>query len=90
MMTVALVVLGIALLILLLFLVSLSRHKKSGTGAIDLIGATGQTQSALDPEGAVLINGELWRARVQHGRLESSAPIRVIGSEGHLLVVEPE
>ena len=44
-------------------LMALSRHKKSGTGQIQLLGAEGLVQAELRPEGAVLIKGELWRAR---------------------------
>ena len=45
-----------------LALMALSRHKKSGTGPIQLLGAEGLVQAELRPEGAVLIKGELWRA----------------------------
>ena len=68
-----------------------SRHKKSATGELDLIGAVAFVETDLEPEGSVLIRGELWRARlrttgVAHGR---ASRVRVVGASGHLLLVEP-
>lgn len=82
---ISLVLLG---LILTLYLAYLSRHKKSGSGPLDLIGANGTANSDLNPEGSVLVNGELWRARISQGTLAADEPVRVLGVEGHLLLVE--
>jgi len=82
--------LGLLILILTIYLALLSRDKKSATGALNLIGATGVVQSTLEPEGAVIINGELWRARAATGgRLEANHQIRVVGLAKHLVLVEP-
>ena len=83
--------LTVTLVVLLcaLFLASLSRHKKSATGPLKMMGATGLVESALDPEGSVIINGELWRARVENGSvLQSRDIVRVVGQRGHLVLVE--
>lgn len=83
--------LGLVLVTLLvaIYLAFLSRHKKSATGPVNLIGATGVVQTALDPEGAVLIDGELWQARARDGVLiEASASIRVVDLEGPIVIVE--
>ena len=88
-MNLALLLSSASLLLLALFIVALSRHKKSATGSVNIIGATGLVESALDPEGAVIIKGELWRARVEHGSLETRERVRVVGVEGHLVLVEP-
>jgi membrane-bound serine protease (ClpP class) len=82
---VGLVIVG---LLLALYLVFLSRHKKSATGTLDLIGATGVVHATLNPEGAVVVNGDLWRARVSHGSIGPGKPIRVLGIDGLLLLVE--
>jgi membrane-bound serine protease (ClpP class) len=84
-----LLLLSVPLLIFALFIAALSRHKKSATIAVNIIGATGLVESALAPEGAVIIKGELWRARVEHGGLETAQRVRVVGVEGHLVLVEP-
>jgi len=76
--------------LLALVLAGLSRHQKAGTRALNLIGATGFIQRRMDPEGAIIINGELWRARVENGSaLQSRNRVRVVGAEAHLLLVEP-
>ncbi len=72
------------------FIAALSRHKKSATGPLNIIGATGLVESALNPEGAVIIKGELWRARVQNGNaVQTRNRVRVVGMQGHLVLVEP-
>lgn len=88
-MNLALLILSATLLLFALFIVALSRHKKSATNSVDIMGATGLVESPLNPEGAVIIKGELWRARVEHGRLGAAERVRVVGVEGHLVLVEP-
>lgn len=89
-MVTALLFVGLALVLVALFLASLSRHKKSATGALKIIGATGLADSVLDPEGSVVINGELWRARIENGRaLQPRDRVQVVGVLGHLILVEP-
>ena len=79
----------LVVLLFALFLASLSRHKKSATGPLKMMGATGLAQSALDPEGSVIINGELWRARVENGSvLRTRDRVCVVGQRGHLVLVE--
>ena len=76
---------------LLLLIAAASRHKKSAPCGPGLIGSIARVETDLEPEGAVIVEGELWRARLrdksgnlQHGRLA-----RVVGASGHLLEVEP-
>ena len=68
---------------------ALSRHKKSSAGDIKLIGETGLVDSTLDPEGTVIVGGELWRARSRGGNgISPRTRVRVVGLEGHLALVE--
>lgn len=53
-----------------------------------LIGATGEAKTAIDGEGSVHVDGELWSARSQEA-IPVGARIRVIGREGFVLDVEP-
>ena len=57
-----LLVLGLGSLLALGVVISLWRHKKSGIGAVLLVGKQAIAQTDLTPEGSVLIDGELWRA----------------------------
>ena len=81
--------LGLAVLFLAIVSISLWYHKKSGMGRVQLLGARGYAQTELDPEGAVLIAGELWRARSLDGTLiAAQEPVEVVQVQGHLLLVK--
>ncbi len=85
----AFALLGLVSGLLVATVMAISRHKKLATGEIRLIGASALVHSALSPEGAVLISGELWRARSMDGT--SIAPhsrVHVVELDGHLLLVE--
>ena len=74
----------------LLFVAALSRHQKAATGELDLMGALALVETDLKPEGAVLVRGELWRARTLSGAtVKSGRDVRVVGARRHLLEVEP-
>lgn len=69
-------------------LMALSRHKKSVMGRIQLLGAEAYVESQLNPEGAVLIQGELWRARSEDGTsIAAQERVEVVAVDGHLLIV---
>jgi membrane-bound serine protease (ClpP class) len=78
-----------ACLALLAIVAAISRHKKSATNDIQLVGARGHVSTELTPEGTVLIHGELWRARSADGiNIASHTVVQVVGLSGHLLLVE--
>jgi membrane-bound serine protease (ClpP class) len=75
--------------LVLLVIVSASRHKKAATGELNLMGAIASVETTLEPEGSVLIRGELWLARSFDGTMiERGRRVRVTGASGHLLEVE--
>ncbi|HKP48275.1 MAG TPA: NfeD family protein [Pyrinomonadaceae bacterium] len=62
------------------------RFAKSG-GAI--IGERGRTETALEPHGSVIINGQLWPALSVDGRsIASAASVRVVGVDRMDLLVQ--
>jgi membrane-bound ClpP family serine protease len=67
-----------------------SRRKKSGARALKVTGRVGSVVEALRPEGAVLVDGELWRARARAGHCVERGRVRVVGARGHLLEVEAD
>ncbi|HKR61401.1 MAG TPA: NfeD family protein [Pyrinomonadaceae bacterium] len=84
-----LLILGVAALLTIAGVISLWKHKKSGTGKIQLLGAPAVAETELDPEGTVLIAGELWRARSVDGTtIPASQRVEVAGIEGHLVLVK--
>lgn len=68
-----------------------SRHKKQAAGALRLIGAVARVETDLQPEGAVIVGGELWRARLsgEAPPLRRGSRARIVGASGYLLEVEP-
>ncbi len=57
------------------------------TGAAGMVGSTGVTRSAIDPEGQVLVQGELWRAVSDGGPIAVGEAVRVVAVEGLTLKV---
>jgi membrane-bound serine protease (ClpP class) len=69
--------------------VALYRHKKALSTTSKILGEIGEVASALVPEGSVVVQGELWRARSRDGStIAEERRVRVVGVDGHLLVVE--
>jgi len=84
----AAIILVACILVAAAMLAAVSRHKKSGTGDVKLIGATGLVDTRLDPHGTVLIHGELWRACSNDGSsIATRSTILVVGIRDHLLLV---
>ena len=82
------IILVACILVAAAMLASVSRHKKSGTSDVKLIGATGLVETKLDPHGTVLIHGELWRACSNDGSsIATRSKISVVGMRDHLLLV---
>jgi membrane-bound serine protease (ClpP class) len=72
-----------------LVVVALYLHKKGSAGDINLIGELGEVEKQLDPEGTVIVCGELWRAKSKSGTpISMNTQVRVVGFEGHLALVE--
>ncbi len=60
------------------------------TGAEGLIGATGIVKLPLNPQGKVLVKGEIWDAIALDPPLERDTPVVVVGMEGFRLTVRRE
>ena len=87
---IVLVALFAAALVLALVVVVVSRHRKAAMGELDLIGALATVETTLEPEGSVLLRGELWRARLRTGaNIERGRTVRIVGASNYLLEVEP-
>ena len=85
-------VVAAAAVALLAYVAHVSRHKKSSTKMPTLVGRVAVVERDLEPEGFVLVEGELWRARLRGGEGVARAreSVRVVGASGHLLEVERE
>lgn len=88
------IIISVTLLSTVFFLVVISlglkaQRLKTVTGIQMLLGKTGETLSALDPQGQVQINGELWIAESQSGKISQAEIVRVVKIRGLVLIVEP-
>jgi len=73
------------------FLVRLAvraRSMKSRLGPAALVGSRASAMEAMNPEGHVIVDGEIWRA-VSSEPVSAGTPLLVVGLEQYLLHVEP-
>jgi membrane-bound serine protease (ClpP class) len=54
-----------------------ARRIRPQTGQEELVGQQGVVRQPLDPEGYVLVHGELWRARAEDGSIAVGEPVEV-------------
>ena len=66
-----------------------SHRQKAKGNECPLVGSKAFIKQQLDPEGTVLVHGELWNACSLHGQwLASETSVTVVGLRGHVLLVE--
>jgi membrane-bound serine protease (ClpP class) len=66
-----------------------SRRRQPVTGREGLVGRVGVARTRLDPEGTVLVQGELWRSIAVDGPIECDERVKVVTVEGFTLQVTP-
>ena len=67
-----------------------TRKRQVVTGREGLLGSRAVARTRLDPDGYVLLESELWRARSTARTVEPGESVRVLAIEGLALTVEPE
>jgi membrane protein implicated in regulation of membrane protease activity len=89
--TISLLVLAAPALAVLAHVIHRSRQSKLSRRPLKLVGRVATVERALNPEGFVSVDGELWRARVLVAGLtaRASSKVRVVGASGCVLEVEP-
>ena len=85
---ISLLVLSAPAVALLAYVVHASREQKYSRLPLNLVGRVASVERALAPEGFVMVEGELWRAR-GGATCERGARVRVVGARGCVLLVEP-
>ena len=84
---------GVALV--LLFFVSVMtaalrvRLRRPITGEEAIVGAVGEAKTDIAPEGTVMTKGTLWRARTMETGIAAGSRVKVMATEGLVLLVEP-
>ncbi|HEY1901382.1 MAG TPA: nodulation protein NfeD [Terracidiphilus sp.] len=74
--------------VFLLRLAIRARRMKARLGADAMLGFAARAMEPLAPEGHVLVEGEIWRARASEP-VAAGAEVRVVGHDQYLLRVEP-
>jgi len=72
--------------------VAAHRNENVRTGTEEMVGATGEARSTIDPEGRVWLGGTIWSARLAAGvsPIQLGDRVRVEAVDGLTLVVSPE
>jgi membrane-bound serine protease (ClpP class) len=83
---------GVAILIagFVIFMVGAAvrgQRRRVATGAEGLIGRVAVAKTSLDPKGTVLVDGELWKAAVDTGKVEPGEEVTITKVEGLKLFV---
>jgi len=64
------------------------RKIRVAIGTESLIGKTAVVRTPLSPDGYVFIEGERWRAELEHGTAQEGEKVRIVGADGLKLRVE--
>lgn len=85
---------AIAFIVLLIFaalLLASYKHKRASSGELSPVGKRGVVEAIIEPEGTVIVDGEVWRACTTGGvALTRGTTVKVVGMCGLLLAVEAD
>lgn len=83
------VVLVVAFLVLVIWRGILVHRQRISAGSEDLVGKTARVRNALQPEGTVFIQGELWTAVSEEGSVEPGEKVVITRVDNLVLRVIP-
>ena len=84
-----------AVIFALLFFISVMtaamrvRLRRPITGEEGIVGMIGEAKTDIAPEGTVMTKGALWRARTMETGIAAGSKVKIMASEGLVLLVEP-
>ena len=64
-----------------------AQRRPAVTGGEGLVGQLGHTKTPLDPQGTVLVKGELWEAVAENGPIGQDETVKIVAVDGFLLHV---
>jgi len=86
---VILVIIAVIAFVILVINRGLAAHRlQIGAGREELIGKTAETITALEPKGTVFVEGEIWSAISEVGRVEPGEEVLITKVEGLKLYVD--
>jgi membrane-bound serine protease (ClpP class) len=65
------------------------RLRRPITGEEAIVGTVGEAKTDIAPEGTVVTRGTLWRARTMETGIAAGSKVKVMATEGLVLLVEP-
>ena len=65
------------------------QKRKIETGSEAMVGVTGEVIETLDPEGMIMVQGEIWKAVSLFGEIKKGGRVRIKEIKGLTLYVEP-
>jgi membrane-bound serine protease (ClpP class) len=68
--------------------VVLAHRRRAAAGREELVGRTAEVEVTLEPKGVVLVEGELWTAILEKGRLERGEEVIITRVDGLKLYVK--
>jgi membrane-bound ClpP family serine protease len=68
--------------------VVLAHRRQVSAGREELVGRTAEVEVTLEPKGVVLVEGELWTAELEKGRVEKGEEVVITKVEGLKLYVK--
>jgi membrane-bound ClpP family serine protease len=68
--------------------VVLAHRRQAAAGREELVGRTAEVEVTLEPKGVVLVEGELWAAEAEKGRVEKGEEVVITRVEGLKLYVK--
>jgi membrane-bound serine protease (ClpP class) len=81
-------VLAAAFIVFVIQRVVLAHRRRVAAGREELVGRTAEVEVTLEPKGVVLVEGELWAAEAEKGRVEKGEEVVITGVEGLKLYVK--
>jgi membrane-bound ClpP family serine protease len=76
------IVCGVAVIVLLVYAIVKAQRRRLATGTEEMIGKEAVAQTALNPKGTVLAEGELWTAIAKGDRVEPGEEVIITKVEG--------
>ncbi|MFA5308605.1 MAG: NfeD family protein [Dehalococcoidales bacterium] len=81
------VVVVIVVVVFVVIWVVRAHQRKTATGKEELLGKAAVAETALNPKGMVLVDGEHWTAVVDNGRVEPEEEVIITRVDGLKLMV---
>jgi membrane-bound serine protease (ClpP class) len=76
------IVFAVAFIIFVIYAIVKGQKRKLSAGVEDMIGKEAVAQTALDPKGTVLAEGELWTAIAEGSKIEAGEEVTITKVEG--------